>query len=70
MVTAAAGLYVFAYSIVFYTRKLYLKDTASATLYFAWSLVMSVLFSVFTGTVGHFGSFFFVRTIYKAVKVD
>ncbi len=70
MGTAAAGLYIFLYSIIFYARKLVLKDAASATLYFAWSLVMSLLFSVFAGAIGHFSSFFFVRTIYKAIKVD
>lgn len=70
MATASAGLYVFIYSVIFYMRKLYLKDAASATIYFAWSIVMSLMFSVFTGAVGHFAALYFVRTIYKAIKVD
>jgi transmembrane 9 superfamily protein 2/4 len=70
MASAASGVYVFLYSIVFYSRKMYLKDSASAFIYFSWSLVMSILFAVFTGSVGHFAAFFFVRKIYKAIKVD
>lgn len=70
MASAASGLYVFIYSVVFYARKMVLKDSASTVIYFAWSLVMSIMFAVFTGAVGHFASFFFVRKIYKAIKVD
>jgi transmembrane 9 superfamily protein 2/4 len=70
LTSAASGLYVFFYSIVFYTRKMSLKDTSSAVLYFSWSLALSILFAVFTGTVGHIGSYFFVRKIYKSIKVD
>ncbi|KAI8899476.1 hypothetical protein BC833DRAFT_585481 [Globomyces pollinis-pini] len=70
LASASSGLYIFLYSVVFYFRKLYLKDTASCIIYFTWSLVISILFGIFTGAVGHFASFLFVHTIYKAIKVD
>ncbi|KAJ1341609.1 hypothetical protein BSLG_003798 [Batrachochytrium salamandrivorans] len=42
----------------------------SLALYFTWSLVISLMFTVFTGTVGYVSAFAFIRVIYSAIKVD
>ncbi|KAJ3276393.1 hypothetical protein HDV01_005016 [Terramyces sp. JEL0728] len=68
--SAASGFYMFVYSIIFLTGKLELKDAASIVIYLTWSLVMSIMLSIFTGTVGHLAALYFVRTIYKSIKID
>ncbi|KAJ3318702.1 hypothetical protein HDV06_007096 [Boothiomyces sp. JEL0866] len=68
--SAASGFYMFVYSIIFLTGKLELKDAASVVIYLTWSLVMSIMLAIFTGTVGHLASLYFVRTIYKSIKID
>eukprot|EP00842_Homolaphlyctis_polyrhiza_P003679 jgi/Hompol1/4311/HPOL_002489-RA len=70
MASASSGVYVFIYSIIYYARKLHLVDTTSSVLYFGWSLVISLLFGIFTGSVGYASAFAFVRRIYAAIKVD
>ena len=68
--SAASGVYVFAYSAFYFGRKLQHADFSSATIFFSWSLVLSLLFGIFTGAIGYIAAFFFVQTIYKAIKVD
>jgi hypothetical protein len=31
---------------------------------------MSLLFALFTGTIGYVAAFFFVRKIYSSIKID
>ena len=42
----------------------------SILLYVGYMAIASYSFGLLTGTVGFFASFFFVRTIYGAVKVE
>ncbi|KAJ3033574.1 hypothetical protein HDV00_006059 [Rhizophlyctis rosea] len=70
MTAATSGLYVFAYSVVFYVKELHIDNVPSAILYFGWSLVISLLFSILTGTVGYFSTLIFVRKIFASIKVD
>ncbi|KAI8911628.1 hypothetical protein EDD86DRAFT_202898 [Gorgonomyces haynaldii] len=70
LASAASGLYVFLYSCYYFSKNLQHADVSSSTIFFAWSLVISVLFGCFTGAVGYISAFFFVRTIYRAIKVD
>ena len=70
MVSGSSGFYVFLYSVVYFSRKLHLADASSATLYFGWSIVLSFLFSIATGSIGYVAAFTFVRSIYSAIKVD
>ncbi|KAJ3172140.1 hypothetical protein HDU88_006955 [Geranomyces variabilis] len=70
LTAGASGFYVFLYSIIYYTRTLALDNFASTVLYFGWSLVMSILFSILTGTVGYFATLVFVRKIFSSIKVD
>jgi transmembrane 9 superfamily protein 2/4 len=70
LTTATSGLYVFAYSVIFFSRKLHLRNTSSAFLFFGWSLVMSSLFGIFTGAVGYIATAVFVRKIFGSIKVD
>ena len=42
----------------------------STVLYFGYTALMAITFGMFTGTVGFFASFTFVRYVYSAVKID
>eukprot|EP00842_Homolaphlyctis_polyrhiza_P006164 jgi/Hompol1/6549/HPOL_005038-RA len=68
--SGAAGVYMFLYGIFYYFTRLDVHDPASTIFYFGWTLVMSVLFSILTGTIGFMAAFYFVRKIYSAIKVD
>ncbi|KAI8929450.1 hypothetical protein BC831DRAFT_443656 [Entophlyctis helioformis] len=68
--SASAGIYMFLYGIFYYVNRLDVHGPAATTLYFGWTLVMSVLFSILTGTAGFVAAFYFVRKIYSAIKVD
>ncbi|KAJ1336522.1 hypothetical protein BSLG_007306 [Batrachochytrium salamandrivorans] len=68
--SGSAGIYMFVYGIFYYITRLDARDPASTILYFGWTLVMSMLFCILTGTVGFLASFYFVRKIYSAIKVD
>ncbi|CAH3168813.1 unnamed protein product [Pocillopora meandrina] len=64
------AVYFFLYSIHFFVTKLNITGTASTFLYFGYTLIMVLIFFLFTGTVGFFACFFFVRKIYSIVEVD
>ncbi|EDO38363.1 predicted protein [Nematostella vectensis] len=64
------AFYFFLYCIHFFYTKLTISGTASTVLYFGYTLIMVWLFFLFTGTVGFFSCFFFIRKIYSIVKVD
>ncbi|XP_068686162.1 transmembrane 9 superfamily member 2-like [Montipora foliosa] len=64
------AIYFFLYSIHFFCAKLSISGMASTFLYFGYTLIMVLIFFLFTGTVGFFACFFFVRKIYSIVKVD
>lgn len=64
------SVYFFIYSIHYYATKLEIQGSASTFLYFGYTLIMSFLFFIFTGTSGFLGCFWFVRKIYSVIKVD
>jgi transmembrane 9 superfamily protein 2/4 len=66
----AAGLYLFLYSIYYFSSKLNITDSTSALLYFGYMGIISLLFSLVTGTMGHLACFWFVNKIYSSIKVD
>ncbi|RKO85229.1 transmembrane 9 superfamily member 2 [Blyttiomyces helicus] len=65
-----SGFYVFAYSCIYYVRKLNIGNVPSAFLYFGWSLVISVLVTCITGSVGYIACLLFVRKVFASIKVD
>lgn len=65
-----AAVYFFLYSVHYYWTKLELVGAASTFLYFGYTLIMTFLFFLFTGTIGFFACFWFVRKIYSVIKVD
>ncbi|XP_046853057.1 transmembrane 9 superfamily member 2-like [Xenia sp. Carnegie-2017] len=66
---ACTAIYLFIYSF-YYFHKLTIVGTTSTVLYYGYTSIMVILFFLYTGTIGFFACFFFVRKIYSSVKVD
>jgi len=64
------AVYFFGYSIHFYATKLEIEGFVSTFLYFGYTLLMTFLFFLLTGSIGFFACFWFVTKIYSVVKVD
>ncbi|KAJ3588376.1 hypothetical protein NHX12_011969 [Muraenolepis orangiensis] len=64
------AVYLFIYAIHYFFSKLQIVGAASTILYFGYTIIMVLIFFLFTGTIGFFSSFWFVNKIYSVVKVD
>ncbi|XP_063288071.1 transmembrane 9 superfamily member 2-like [Pelobates fuscus] len=64
------AFYLFVYAIHYFFSKLQITGTASTILYFGYTLIMVLIFFLFTGTIGFFSCYWFVKKIYSVVKVD
>ncbi|KAJ8255088.1 hypothetical protein GJAV_G00200790 [Gymnothorax javanicus] len=62
--------YLLVYSVHYFYSKLQIVGVASTILYFGYTMIMVLIFFLFTGTIGFFACFWFVRKIYSVVKVD
>lgn len=70
LTAGSSAAYLFIYAIIFYFRRMEVDGTINLVLYVGYTLLMTVLFWLMTGTLGFFGCFAFVRKIYSVVKVD
>ncbi|PSS25769.1 hypothetical protein M430DRAFT_16478 [Amorphotheca resinae ATCC 22711] len=66
---ASAG-YVFANALIYWITKLHLGGFVGSVLYIGYSLLISFLFFILTGTIGYFASWAFVQKIYGSIKID
>uniref|UniRef100_A0A7S3DNG9 Transmembrane 9 superfamily member n=1 Tax=Entomoneis paludosa TaxID=265537 RepID=A0A7S3DNG9_9STRA len=66
----SAGIYLFAYAIWFLGSRLEMVGFLPVIVYLTYMGMMSICFGMYCGAVGFLSSFWFVRTIYGAVKVD
>ncbi|KAI4545094.1 hypothetical protein MG293_005360 [Ovis ammon polii] len=68
---ASAG-YVSAkvYKFYYFFARLKITGIASTILYFGYTMIMVLIFFLFTGTIGFFSCFIFISKIYSVVKVD
>jgi len=64
------GVYLFCYTIHYFMSKLSITGPTSTFLYFGYTAIMVILFTLLTGTIGFLACFYFVHKIYSAVKVD
>lgn len=67
---ASAGLYLFLYSLWFLSSRLELVGVLPVVVYITYMGMISVCFAMFCGSVGVLFSFWFIRKIYGALKVD
>lgn len=68
--SGGCAIYVFFYSIFYYSTELEITEFIPTLLYFGYSFLISFTLWIITGTIGFFSSYFFVSKIYAAVKID
>eukprot|EP01098_Paradermamoeba_levis_P009040 TRINITY_DN3742_c0_g2_i1.p1 TRINITY_DN3742_c0_g2~~TRINITY_DN3742_c0_g2_i1.p1 ORF type:complete len:685 (-),score=261.88 TRINITY_DN3742_c0_g2_i1:103-1932(-) len=66
----ASALYLFFYGVFYFFTKLQITESISIALYFGYTLIITIIFFTFTGSMGFFASFWFARKIYGSIKVD
>nr|XP_004225567.1 LOW QUALITY PROTEIN: transmembrane 9 superfamily member 2-like [Ciona intestinalis] len=64
------AVYFFIYAIHYYFSKLAIEGFASAIIHFGYTLIMTIMIFLFTGTIGFTACYYFVTKIYSVVKVD
>jgi transmembrane 9 superfamily protein 2/4 len=70
LVPGASGVYLYLYCMFYYAVNLQISGWVSQMLYFGYMGLVALAFSFITGTVGFLATFWFVRTIYGAIKVS
>jgi len=68
--SGSSALYLFGYAIWYYCSKLEIDGAVSTFVYFAYMLIVSLLFFVLTGSIGFWSCLWFVRQIFQSIKVD
>merc|ERR1719305_783581 len=68
--SASSAVYVFLYSILYFSSRLQINKPISVMLYFGYMSIISMLFGLLTGSIGLVASFYFVKAIYGSIKVD
>ena len=66
----STALYVFLYSIYYFTFKTSMNGLVQTSFYFGYMFLISLVLGVLCGTLGHWAASKFVRTIFQNVKVD
>jgi len=66
----STGIFVYLYSIFYYTYRSKMSGTLQASFYFGYMAVICYFFFIMLGTVGFLTSLVFVRRIYKNIKCD
>merc|ERR1712137_886453 len=70
LASGSSALYVFLYSILYFSSRLQIEKVVSTLLYFGYMLIISIIFFLLTGSIGCLASFGFVRAIYGSIKID
>ncbi|CAB3998713.1 transmembrane 9 superfamily member 4-like, partial [Paramuricea clavata] len=70
LTSSSCSFYVLAYAIFYYINKLEIVSFVSALIYFVYTLTMVFTFWLLTGTIGFYATYYFIRKIYGAVKID
>ncbi|KAG0201091.1 Transmembrane 9 super member 4 [Mortierella sp. GBA30] len=69
-VSSFSAVYVFMYSMVYFMKQLSIDHFVPALSYFTNSLMICIVYGLLTGTTGFISTYWFVRKIYSAVKID
>jgi transmembrane 9 superfamily protein 2/4 len=70
LTTGSTAFYLFLYSMYYMHTQLKLEGFANHMLFYGYMLIIVMLFFLFTGSIGFFACFWFVRKIYSVVKID
>merc|ERR1719331_428921 len=70
LASASSAVYVFLYSILYFTSRLQIEKVVPTMLYFGYMLIITSMFFLLTGSIGCLSSFIFVKAIYSSIKID
>ncbi|EGS21880.1 uncharacterized protein CTHT_0037530 [Thermochaetoides thermophila DSM 1495] len=70
LAAGTTAFYIFLNALLYWVSKLSLSSFAGSVLYIGYSLLISFLVFILTGTIGFFASWLFVRKIYSSIKID
>ncbi|KAF9296789.1 Transmembrane 9 super member 4 [Linnemannia elongata] len=65
-----SSFYIFLYSMVFFTKQLSIDHFVPGLIYFTNTVMICIIYGLLTGTTGFISSYWFIRRIYSAVKID
>lgn len=68
--SGSSALYLFLYTILYFSTKLEITTFASSALFFGYMSVVCLAFFFLTGTIGFVSTLVFVYKIYGAIHVD
>ncbi|KAI9682204.1 MAG: hypothetical protein M1817_000258 [Caeruleum heppii] len=67
---SSSSIWIFLYSIYYYSFHLHIQGLVSGVLFFAYSALVCGVYGLLWGTVGWMGASWFVGRIYGAIKAD
>lgn len=67
---ASTGVYVFIYSLFYYSNRTHMSGMLQLSLYLGQTALISTVISLFCGAVAFMGSSWFVSKIYAGLKVE
>lgn len=67
---ASVGMYLFLYSVWFFFSQMQLVGFLPVMIYATYMSMISIALALFSGAVGVLSCFWFIKTIYGAIKVD
>ncbi|KAF8940486.1 transmembrane 9 superfamily member 4-like [Dissophora ornata] len=70
LVSSFSAVYIFLYSMVYFTKQLSIDHFVPGLIYFTNSLMICIIYGLLTGTTGFISTYWFIRRIYSAVKID
>jgi len=70
LASGSTSAYVFLYSIYYFFMKTSMTGLLQTCFYFGYMLMFSIGFFMLCGTIGFYGSYIFVKRIYRNIKTD
>mmetsp|Transcript_3079 Transcript_3079/g.3890 ORF Transcript_3079/g.3890 Transcript_3079/m.3890 type:complete len:678 (+) Transcript_3079:221-2254(+) len=70
LTSGSSAMYLFFYSIVYYSGRLQIDLWVSTILYFGYMALVSLMFFLASGVIGYLSCKWFIYKIYSSVKVD
>ncbi|KAG9038037.1 hypothetical protein FRB95_002965 [Tulasnella sp. JGI-2019a] len=70
LVGGGSAFWLFAYGVFYWASRLSLDSFTSAVLYFGYLFLLALLDFLVTGTIGFLASYWAVRRLYSAIRVD
>ncbi|XP_067325660.1 transmembrane 9 superfamily member 1 [Anolis sagrei] len=68
--TGSTGLFIFLYSVFYYSRRSNMSGAVQTVEFFGYSLLTGYVFFLMLGTISFFASLKFIRYIYVNLKMD